>query len=185
MNVLSAPRLATIAVIASVLGACTLFVDLDPLNDEKCPDDQKACDGRCVPKADPATGCAGLSCTPCFVPHATANCGPNGECAIAACAENWRNCDNLTDNGCERDLAHDPETCGSCSNECDPVDHGTPGCGNRQCTIGSCDPGFRDCNERINDGCEAELAVSRTNCGDCGNACTGTDECRDGTCVTP
>ena len=86
--------------------------------------------------------------------------------------------------GLTGDVALNPQT-----NEC-TVNNG--GCGaNATCTdtlegwICGCQAGFADCNTSLADGCEAELATDRANCGGCGNAC-GDDELCDGVaCYAP
>jgi hypothetical protein len=49
--------------------------------------------------------------------------------------------------------------------------------------MGACHEGFDNCNDLTSDGCEAELAVDRSNCGSCGRACGIQEICAEGTCT--
>ncbi len=82
-------------------------------------------------------------------------------------------------------LAH----CGGCERPCE-APHGTATCTSGTCTLGGCDPGWGDCNGRLEDGCETDLTTP-TDCGSCGTACPadrpycrttsgGTPSCTDG-----
>jgi hypothetical protein len=164
-----------------VLGvACELVVGLEELSNHKCGADEKRCGDECVSRQDPATGCSGLSCAPCTLPHATAKCGNNLECAIFACNEGYDNCSD-EEPGCETDLAHDPKHCGGCDNEPCQTAHGTPGCSAGMCATGGCHPGWWDCNRAWQDGCETDLTTN-TNCGACGRVCAAGTTCADGGC---
>jgi hypothetical protein len=44
-------------------------------------------------------------------------------------------------------------------------------CPNGQCVLDKCYPGFADCNQMANDGCEANVGRDRNNCGQCGKVC--------------
>src|SRR5262249_16271233 len=45
-------------------------------------------------------------------------------------------------------------------------------CQNKTCMLGTCSPGFANCNFLETDGCETNLANDATHCGACGNDCT-------------
>lgn len=147
------------ALVGLTLGvACELVVGLDELSDRKCGPDEKRCNDACVSRSDPATGCAGLSCAPCVLPHATARCIA-GECAVLKCNPPYEDCDGR-EPGCETDLAHDPNHCDGCNNEPCRTPHGTPACSARMCATGGCDPGWQDCNRMPFDGCETDIRVT-------------------------
>lgn len=169
------------AVLIALAAGCQLVVGLDTLDDEKCLSDQKPCDKRCVPKSDPSTGCALLSCAPCVLLHATARCGDNGQCAVAACLKDYDDCD--TEPGCETDLAHDPNHCGSCLAPACVTANGTPGCSAKMCATGGCNSGFEDCNHNPKDGCETDLMSSHASCGACDHPCAPTQLCQQGSCT--
>lgn len=46
-------------------------------------------------------------------PHRLCN-----QCKVIACEKGWSDCDGVADNGCEIDLEHDDEHCGSCEMSC-------------------------------------------------------------------
>jgi len=64
-------------------------------------------------------------------PHMVAACVA-GECE-ASCENNWEDCDNNPDNGCEADLQSDKKNCGQCGKDC-----GSKSCVSGECY--SCDP---------------------------------------------
>lgn len=41
------------------------------------------------------------------------------------------------------------------------------------CGVGTCNTGFQNCNNKSDDGCEAEVAVDTLHCGKCNNSCDG------------
>jgi hypothetical protein len=181
---------AGIAVFAfSAFAACELAVDLAPL-DVGCPSGQKACVApgetvkKCVDLLHPSTGCAGLSCQPCTTPHATARCGGNGQCLVAACDSDYKDCYNGDPDGCETNVKFgDPNNCGDCGRKCDPVLNGEPDCGEGTCKIKLCNPGFDDCNGDQKS-CETDLMKDKAHCGKCTTPCMGaTPNCVDGKCA--
>src|SRR5262245_46655837 len=114
--------LAIAAAVAVAFAGCQLVVDLDGLEDQHCPANQKACPGGgCVRYDDPETGCNDVgTCSPCAPPHAKASCDTQLHCSFVptACIRGWDNCDGITQNGCETDLAHTVKHCGMCFNLC-------------------------------------------------------------------
>ena len=118
----------------------------------------------------------GANCNVCTTP---ANCTvyPNmfatcvaGVCQYS-CNTNFANCNNILTDGCEVSLLSDVNNCGACNVQCAPVPNGTPACVSGSCTIGTCIPGFSNCNLSVIDGCETPLGTP-TNCASCGNACS-------------
>ena len=184
------PRLggwpAKVLCVLGVLGfSCLQVVDTTAL-DEGCPSDQKACDGKCVSRANPDSGCAADSCRPCVIPNATAHCSMTGACIVASCRGDFLDCNEDGDSddtdGCEVDSAHDPLHCGGCDAKPCLVAHGTPGCAGRHCAIALCDSGYRDCNHSAQDGCEVDVSSSHEDCGHCGTACATEQICVGGAC---
>jgi hypothetical protein len=53
------------------------------------------------------------------------------------------------------------------------------------CGIASCERGWGDCNNLVEDGCETNLSGSREHCGACNNACSVGESCLAGKCCTP
>ena len=99
------------AVPACVAGACAIFV----------------CDmGRADCNGDPSDGCESdlsspASCGACGVeclagPHATSECSLGG-CTLV-CEPGSGDCNDDPVDGCETDLADDPDNCGQCGRRC-------------------------------------------------------------------
>ena len=149
---------------------------------ESCRPGTKWCQGRCVKLDDPETGCGSVACTPCFVPNATARCNSLNECDIAICNADYRDCDGDRRNGCEAEIRTDPENCGACGKACPSIPHADRACGDG-CTLWRCDPGFRDCNGALADGCEVRVSDNPMNCGHCGQSCPRGFRCRASRCV--
>jgi len=146
----------------SVASACTFAVDLDELENGRCPSGQKLCDKKCVSMTDPAFGCGNKSCADCNLRYATAKCSTtDGSCQIASCSGDSADCDGMASNGCERDLAHDANFCGSCTATPCRAPNGVPECSASRCSIRSCNPGFADCNKVVADGCEAAAGCAQ------------------------
>lgn len=53
-----------------------------------------------------------------------------------------------------------------------------------RCVVGRCEPDFRDCNARIDDGCEANIRSDRARCGGCA-PCGPGEVCMNFGCVAP
>ena len=164
-----------------LLAACSVMVDLSSL-DEGCGTDKKVCDDVCVSSTDPATGCARSGCQPCALPHATPVCAGDGDCAIAACIGSWENCDERAENGCEINLDIDLEHCGACDARPCEVANAEPACSSGSCAIRRCNPGFRDCDRSVRNGCEIDTTTNVANCGACGTPCAAGATCSDGEC---
>lgn len=144
-----------------------------------CAEGTKACGGVCVRTDDPAYGCGAGACTPCALAHARATCA-DGACAIAACEAGWGDCDGRADDGCEGDLAA-ATSCGRCGAACVAPPNAETTCDGASCTM-QCLPGFDDCNDDPDDGCEADLQSDAHNCGKCKHRCH-LGICKEGACV--
>jgi hypothetical protein len=81
------------------------------------------------------------------------------------------------------DLSGDPKNCGACNNVCPAAPNTTAGCQNSQCTVGTCNLGFADCNGIAADGCEINVFSDPSNCGNCGVVCAIGGTCSKGTCA--
>jgi hypothetical protein len=80
------------------------------------------------------------------------------------------------------DLSSDEANCGTCGHACDFA-NGSGECVSGVCTVSACDAGWDDCNERGDDGCEADLNNAESTCGTCTTRCSGRDDtCCSGTC---
>ena len=148
---------------------------------ENCGVGLKACGTACVSTERPDRGCGNDSCDGCGVANATARCNQLRRCDIAVCYRGFDDCDGSPDNGCETNVRTDPDNCGGCGRKCRGIVNGRRGCGD-SCTIWRCDPGFRDCNRLVDDGCEVAVMSDPTNCGRCGHACAAGQRCRKAVC---
>ncbi len=118
-------------------------------------------------KTDPAN-CSACGAT-CDATNGTPFC-ETGACGIT-CAVGFGDCDAQPANGCESDLATDPNHCNACGNACPVPANGTPSCTGGTCGIATCDAGFADCDTLPGDGCEVNVTSDVANCGGCGAAC--------------
>jgi hypothetical protein len=80
------------------------------------------------------------------------------------------------------DLNNDVTNCGRCGNVCD-LPHAEATCSFGRCRVVACAEGYRDCDDRSYNGCEADLGASAS-CGSCGIRCIGQQRCCDGSCST-
>lgn len=98
------------------------------------------CDGL------PANGCEATFTAPetcgscqnrCALDHATAGCSA-GTCTIAACATNYRDCDERAETGCEVDVTTNSLHCGGCNVKCSSGQSCVAGKCSGQCTGYGC-----------------------------------------------
>ena len=158
---------------------CELVVGLDDLRNGQCKANEKNCHDHCVPLDDPETHCADLaSCSPCALTHAYSHC-VSGQCAFAGCVPGYGDCDS-SQAGCETDINHSADHCGSCDHVC-TTKNGYPGCSNGQCAIGGCFKGWDDCNLDWRDGCERPLGTD-SDCAGCDLACAVGMTCNQNQC---
>jgi len=118
----------------------------------------------------------------------TATCAL-GNCSITSCTGGRADCDGDALNGCEADTNSDAANCGTCGTQCvDPMIHVDTGvCVSGGCRPIDCTPGWDDCDGNPTNGCERDVQNDATNCGGCGNDCTGggtapASTCTGGTC---
>lgn len=76
-----------------------------------------------------------------------------------SCESGYADCDGDATNGCEVNLLSDAGNCGACGNACIAA-NGTPACSSGTCGILRCTPGFSDCNDSANDGCEVNVGTA-------------------------
>jgi len=79
----------------------------------------------------------------------------------------------------------DPTHCGQCGNQC-VFSNATAACQQGECTLGQCEPGWDNCNEKLEDGCEFPVSDDLNNCGACGHVCDlehARPDCQDGVCI--
>jgi hypothetical protein len=136
-----------------------------------CGPGQKRCGGQCVSREDETVGCGADTCSPCFLPQATAYVCQDGACVAQACEPGFDQCDSTPD--CENIQTHD--NCGSCGKACAVEEV----CDSGSCT-GECPSGKQDCG-----GACADVQTDISNCGSCGNTCVADNaqvSCSGGLC---
>lgn len=133
---------------------------------------------------DEPPSCPGRRCTAslCEAPR------PDGAIDLDAgsseCGADRVDCNGNPADGCEVDLASDPQNCGRCAGMCPRPNHAIPGCSGRVCGIGACETAFGDCDLAASNGCEQTLDTM-AHCGACNTPCTpanGTGRCNAGRC---
>jgi hypothetical protein len=145
---------------------------------------QIVCGGACV-DAQSSTAHCGRCGNACPTPaNGTAAC-TNGTCGVGTCNSGFGNCDGNAANGCETNLNNTVAHCGRCGNACPTPANGTAVCTSGTCGIGTCNPGFANCDGNAANGCETNLNSNRMHCGRCGNACSSGQECVNGMCACP
>jgi hypothetical protein len=68
------------------------------------------------------------------------------------------------------DTRSDPNNCGACGMVCATA-NANSSCVGGQCKVGTCKPGWGDCNGNPIDGCETNQHSDANNCTACGKAC--------------
>lgn len=156
-------------VTACVTGALVCNQNVQP-SAEVCD----ALDNNCDGIIDNGASCQGA-------PNASGACS-SGACGLV-CNAGFRNCNNLTGDGCEINVNTNVNNCGACGQVC-AVSNGTPGCSNAQCTVVSCNAGFGNCDSGASNGCEQPLNTLM-HCGGCNVFCSranATATCGSGAC---
>jgi hypothetical protein len=102
-----------------------------------------------------------------------------GAC-VPVCLEGFDDCDEQPFTGCETSIRTNDD-CGACDEAC-TLDNASATCLTGSCEIGECDPGWLDCNDDPEDGCEKSSNDDDT-CGGCDIECMPPDPvCAGGVC---
>ena len=104
----------------------------------------------------------------------------NSQC-VMDCNTGFGDCDGKDYTGCETNTGDDIYNCGSCGHFCPWPNGAMPICSASQCDF-TCYTGYGDCDADPLNGCEAKLLNDSLNCGVCGNACFGGQQCINGSC---
>ena len=188
-------------------GACGTLCD--PINASAASCDHGACSFACTNDADGigygdcngigADGCetlldsienCGACDNACSTFHSQPSCDPvEGLCYNMLCDAGWEDCDGMMsetagpNNGCETDLSQ-PETCGSCYNDCQDYydgDGSTPYTVGFSCDLNAyqscgvvCEDGYFDCDVDGWSGCETGPGQDYEVCPDPCTECAGT-----------
>jgi hypothetical protein len=146
----------------------------------ECTATQKTCNGACVPKDAPLTGCATTDCAPCAATTNSAPACKAGACSFT-CNQGFSDCDGNPANGCEAKTFTDVANCGTCGDPCGATNTETTAtCAAGKCAF-ACKVGFGHCGATNASGCETKLLDDPANCGACGHSCLG-GACKGGKC---
>ena len=172
----SAPTVSSCSVQA---GHVTRAGDCDDAHAARNPAAIEACNGTdddCDGSVDEGSDNA------CGHDHALFAC-VNGSCQLSLCELGRANCDSTHANGCEVQIANDPQNCGACGTSC-AFSSGSslPTCANYTCGI-LCASGLGDCDANAGNGCEQNLTNSPAHCGACGRTCPARPNA-NATCVS-
>ncbi|MBL8600451.1 MAG: hypothetical protein JNK72_00860 [Myxococcales bacterium] len=165
------------------------------------------CDGtrnRCVPGCRNDEGCmmatvgdSGVRALRCdTVDHRCVECLRSADCPMGNVCSDYRcvlGCD--ANRPCPSGLSCcggacvDPQSsvsnCGGCGRACAAANAAST-CAMGACGVGTCDPGYADCDRISNNGCETRIDSDIANCGTCGNVCPAppgaAPSCRMGNC---
>ncbi|MBO6938882.1 MAG: hypothetical protein JJ863_28195 [Deltaproteobacteria bacterium] len=153
-----------------LMGGCGLTLDLEP--PDQRPDAAAREDGGRV-EVDSGTRDAGE--TDALVTRDAARprdgfVPPDDAEVCVALAESCNALDDDCDGAADEDYDFDTDIrhCGACDQVCEGRG-GIPRCEAGACRI-QCDPGRADCDDSLDNGCEADL-TSATSCGACGSVC--------------
>ena len=134
----------------------------------------------CEAAIDEVTRCGDCD-TVCIVANGEPACVDNGEggfeCAIAECAEGFKDCNGDVRDGCEVNTLLDVNHCGSCETDCEnagPVSNNADfACAGGSCLFTRCETGFGDCDNNASNGCEVthRTAEAQNDCRFCGDDC--------------
>lgn len=109
-----------------------------------------------------------------------------GQCT-GPCQSGFADCDGNRQNGCETNIASDPNNCNGCGTACSSNHIASRTCSGGVCN-GPCTSGWADCNQnRRTDGCEQNIATDPRNCNGCGIQCSSRNianpTCTGGQCT--
>ncbi len=147
---------------------------------------------------DDANNCGGCGVRCAAVPNGQASC-VNATCELTSCNQGFLDCDHDANNGCEVQGATDAKNCGACGVACAPgqvckgggctcpmcnFPNASASCVNNQCVFEQCNPGYTNCDQNTQNGCEVFTDGDPKNCGGCGNVCPqNLPGCLKGQCV--
>ncbi|MBW2703962.1 MAG: putative metal-binding motif-containing protein [Deltaproteobacteria bacterium] len=152
---------------------------INPDAEDVCGDEiDQDCSGTANSLCD--TDCTDLTSDPSHCGNCSTDCNVNASgvenalcnmslCDYDTCAVGFLDCDANRSNGCE--LAESLTNCGACDYDCADylVNVADSICALGACDYLNCQPGFLDCNDARNDGCE--MPEDTNNCGACGSSC--------------
>lgn len=139
----------------------------------------RCCEGACT-RVDSNKDHCGACRKRCSAAHASVSCA-NGECMLGACNPGWGDCNGLSADDCETNLASNVDHCGACNMAC-KLANAAAGCAHG-CYVVACSAGWADCNGVAKDGCETDIFNDSSNCGRCGTRCAQGKSCKNAACI--
>lgn len=132
-------------------------------------------------------GACNRACSGSGVETATCNAGV----CTPYCSTGFGDCNHpgfpAADDGCEQDIATDPDNCGACGSVC-TLPGAEAGCSGGKCVVANCAANTGDCDSDPFNGCETDLLSAEDHCGACGRACSDAGVvvklCTAGLCVS-
>jgi len=114
------------------------------------------------------------------------SCGGQDICVNGRCGPACVTGKTLCGNDCV-DLETNMTNCGSCGTECETFLPNALGseCTGGKCVVSDCKSNYGDCDEDIDNGCEANLRSDVNNCGSCGKKCPTGQLCYNTVCRLP
>ncbi|KAI8471087.1 MAG: hypothetical protein J3K34DRAFT_468555 [Monoraphidium minutum] len=153
--------LPNVASMRCAAGACAIVA---------CADGFADCDGALANGCEVDTNTDAANCGACGQKAALTNAAAacmGGAPAVASCARGFADCDGQAANGCETDVASDPQNCGGCGAVASALNAASATCDRGVPRPASCSAGFADCDCSTGNGCETDLRVDVLNCGYC------------------
>ena len=129
---------------------------------------RSCCAGACADLQGDARNC-GACGKACAFNNAAATCRAS-VCTPGACNPGFSDCNANPMDGCEVSLSGDTGNCGACGKSC-AVPNAVAACIGGACSLGACNPGFRNCDGDAANGCETNSDKDSANCGGCGSSC--------------
>lgn len=139
------------------------------------------CEVNTVTDPHNCSGCAKA----CTFPNASAGCS-DSSCFIESCNQGYKNCNRSLADGCEVAYLSDVNNCGDCGNVCPALPNGASACAGGQCGLGTCNAGYKNCDNNTANGCEMNIYTNVNNCGTCNNVCNlafANNTCSGGRCA--
>ena len=124
-------------------GASTLCAAADAPHTDTCESGYTYCDGECVVLVEDPRHCGGCG----------EACAPSATCiqGTCECPGGETDCEGV----CTK-LQTDPLHCGGCGHACS-IDHANTTCISGKCAKTNCQPGWLDCDETAENGCETAV----------------------------
>ena len=185
-DTLNCGRCATRCVVPNGAGVCAMGVcGVGACDTGYANCDMMAANGCEVNTNTDRTNC-GRCANVCPTPTSGTTVCRTGTCMVSTCPAGTENCNGSAADGCEVTTNTDLNNCGGCGVRCPAVANGTASCSAGRCGVGSCNPGFGDCDRSAANGCEVATTTDVNNCGACGNSCpspaNATRTCAAGAC---